>query len=39
LLFLPLFVLLAVIANLSLSGSGGDDCLGYTVLAVRGPDI
>ena len=33
--FLPLFVLLAVAANLSLGGRGGDDCLGYTVLAVR----
>jgi hypothetical protein len=32
---LPLFVLLALVANLSLRGSGGDDCLGYTVLAVR----
>jgi SAM-dependent methyltransferase len=35
LVFLPLFVLLAVVANLSLHGHGGDDCLGYTVLAVR----
>jgi hypothetical protein len=35
LVFLPLFVLLAVVANLSLS-YGGDDCLGYTVLAIRG---
>jgi hypothetical protein len=33
--FLPFFVLLAVVANLSLRGRGGDDCLGYTVLAVR----
>jgi SAM-dependent methyltransferase len=33
--FLPLFVLLAVLANLSLHGRGGDDCLGYTVVAVR----
>jgi SAM-dependent methyltransferase len=33
--FLPLFVLLAVAANLSLRGRGGDDCLGYTILAVR----
>jgi len=33
--FLPLFVLLAVVANLSLRGRGGDDCLGYTVFAVR----
>jgi hypothetical protein len=35
LIFLPLFVGLAVVANVSLS-YGGDDCLGYTVLAVRG---
>jgi SAM-dependent methyltransferase len=35
LVFLPLFVLLAVVANLSLHGRGGDDCLGYTVFAVR----
>jgi len=32
---LPVFVSLAVIANLSLQGSGGDDCLGYTVFAER----
>jgi SAM-dependent methyltransferase len=38
LLFLPLFLLLALVANLSLRGSGGDDCLGYTVFAVRGGD-
>jgi SAM-dependent methyltransferase len=35
LLLLPLFVLLAVIANISLTGEGGDDCLGYTALALR----
>jgi SAM-dependent methyltransferase len=35
LVFLPLFVLLALIANLSLRSTGGDDCLGYTVFAVR----
>jgi SAM-dependent methyltransferase len=35
LLFLPLFVLLAASANLSLRGGGGDDCLGYTVVALR----
>jgi SAM-dependent methyltransferase len=34
LVFLPFFVLLAVVANVSLS-YGGDDCLGYTVLAIR----
>jgi SAM-dependent methyltransferase len=32
---LPLFVTLALIANLSLRAGGGDDCLGYTVLAER----
>jgi SAM-dependent methyltransferase len=32
---LPLFVALALIANLSLRAQGGDDCLGYTVLAQR----
>lgn len=31
----PLLVVLAVVANLSLRGRGGDDCLGYTVLARR----
>jgi SAM-dependent methyltransferase len=31
----PLFVGLAAVANLSLRGRGGDDCLGYTVTAVR----
>lgn len=35
--FLPAFVLLAAIANLSLRGRGGDDCLGYTVIAARSP--
>ena len=35
LFFLPLFVGLAVVANVSLT-YGGDDCLGYTVLAIRG---
>jgi SAM-dependent methyltransferase len=35
LVFLPLFVLLAVAANISLLGRGGDDCLGYTLFAVR----
>jgi hypothetical protein len=35
LVFLPLFVLLALIANLSLRSAGGDDCLGYTGFAVR----
>jgi SAM-dependent methyltransferase len=34
-ILLPLFVLLAVVANISLRGSGGDDCLGYTGFAVR----
>src|ERR1700761_1592402 len=31
----PLFVLVASIANLSMGGAGGDDCLGFTVLATR----
>ena len=31
----PVFVLLACFANLSLRGHGGDDCLGYTVVAER----
>ncbi len=35
LLFSPLFVLLAIVANLSLLGRGGDDCLGYTAIATR----
>jgi SAM-dependent methyltransferase len=35
LLSLPLVILLAAIANLSLRSPGGDDCLGYTVLARR----
>ena len=33
--FLPVLFVLAAIANLSLSGQGGDDCLGYTALAKR----
>jgi SAM-dependent methyltransferase len=33
--FLPVFVALAVVANASLRADGGDDCLGYTVMAVR----
>lgn len=32
---LPLIGLLAALAHASLAGQGGDDCLGYTVLAVR----
>ena len=35
LVFLPLFLLLALVANISLRGPGGDDCLGYTVFAVK----
>jgi hypothetical protein len=34
LVFLPLFLAIALVANISLS-HGGDDCLGYTVFAVR----
>jgi len=29
----PALLLLAVVANVSFLGNGGDDCLGYTVLA------
>jgi len=36
LLFFPFLVLLAAVGNLSLLGAGGDDCLGYTVIAERG---
>lgn len=36
LLLSPVLLGLAVIANLSLRGRGGDDCLGYTVIATRG---
>jgi SAM-dependent methyltransferase len=32
---IPLFVAVAAVANLSLRGNGGDDCLGYTVTADR----
>ena len=35
LLFTPLLLVLAIIANLSLLLPGGDDCLGYTVLTTR----
>ncbi len=34
-LFLPLVILLALLAQLSLRAQEGDDCLGYTVLATR----
>jgi len=33
LFFIPVVLLLVVCGNLSLRGRGGDDCLGYTVLA------
>jgi SAM-dependent methyltransferase len=36
LLFAPLAVVLAALANVSLRGAPGDDCLGYTVYALRG---
>jgi SAM-dependent methyltransferase len=36
LLLSPLAVFLAALANLSLRGAAGDDCLGYTVYALRG---
>jgi SAM-dependent methyltransferase len=34
-LFIPLFVLLAITANISLNGRGGDDCLGFTAFATK----
>ena len=36
LLLTPLLLVLAFIANVSLLGGGGNDCLGYTALATRG---
>jgi SAM-dependent methyltransferase len=36
-LFIPIMLLLAGVAGISLLGPGGDDCLGYTVLADRKP--
>ena len=38
LLLLPMFLVLAMMANASLRGEGGDDCLGYTIFAVRAED-
>ena len=35
LLLLPLVVLLAIVANVSLAFRGGADCLGYTALATK----
>jgi len=35
--FLPLLVFLAMLANFSLAGNGGDDCLGYTTISERKP--
>ena len=32
---IPVFVLLGCVGNLSLQGQGGDDCLGYTVIATK----
>ena len=32
---LPVLLLLAILANLSLRGGGGEDCLGYTALAEK----
>ncbi len=34
-LTVPLFMILAIIGNISLMGRGGDDCLGYTAFAYR----
>jgi len=39
LLALPVVILLAAIANLSLRSQGGDDCLGYTAVSVRPDDL
>ena len=39
LVFLPVFLLLTLLANLSLHGRGGDDCLGYTAFALRGGSV
>jgi hypothetical protein len=33
---LPALIALAALAHASLWGKGGDDCLGYTVLAEKG---
>ena len=33
--FVPVLLALAAVANISLMGEGGDDCLGYTALANR----
>jgi SAM-dependent methyltransferase len=38
LLFTPVLLPLAIIANLTLLGRGGDDCLGYTTIAIRKKD-
>jgi SAM-dependent methyltransferase len=35
LVMLPLLFFLALVGNLSLKAPGGDDCLGYTVIAMR----
>lgn len=35
----PAFVVSAAVAQLSLTAEGGDDCLGYTVLATRGENV
>ena len=36
----PVLLLFAIIGNVSMRRHGGDDCLGYTVLAERGyPDL
>jgi len=32
---MPVLILLAVLANCSLLGQGGDDCLGYTAISKR----
>jgi SAM-dependent methyltransferase len=35
LILTPGFLIMAMVANLSLRGAGGDDCLGYTLLATK----
>jgi SAM-dependent methyltransferase len=36
---LPLFILLAIAGNISLRSAGGDDCLGYTVVAGKNEPV
>lgn len=34
---IPVLLILAAVANISLRGAGGNDCLGYTALAEKKP--